>query len=278
MKFGLIFTALVFCCSAVFSQHAKWKTLEIEADTLMAHEDYEAALVHYNQSIEASGLKDEKSYFSLYKRSICFYSLSQFENALQDIDRFIKLQPDMAQAKLLRAYIGRDLQNNEVQLSALGELLILDPKNIDLLKWRATAFVESGQYAEARRDIVVAKRIHNDPELETYHGMSFYYQEQPDSAILYFDKAIALDNTYITSYLYAGSLSLDQEAYDLALSYLNKGLQLDQHNLTLQFYKGIALVEKTNTIEGCRCLRKAFAGGVDDAGGYLKEFCYSAGE
>jgi tetratricopeptide (TPR) repeat protein len=275
MRSGLVFTVLIFVCSLAGAQHEKWKNVEVEADTLMAHEDYPGALELYNQAIIASALKEPDTYSMLYKRAICLYSLNQFEDAMADIDDFIRLQPDLGQAKLLRAYIGRELGDTEIQISSLNDLLLIDPKNTELLKWRSSAFIDNGQYQEARNDIRVARKIQDDAELETYFGISYYYQDEADSAIVYFDKAIAIDTLYVTSYLYATSLSLDEEAYDLALHYVNKALQLDPSNPTLHFYKGMALVEKNNLTLGCRFLLKAFSNGVDDAGDYLKEYCYA---
>jgi tetratricopeptide (TPR) repeat protein len=274
MRFAFIFAGLCFCAVMSFAQTEKWKALEVEADTLMAREDYEGALSKYNEIAKATGLKDPDNYIIYYKRGICLYSLQAFEDALNQINQFLKLQPDDHQAKLLRAFIGRELGDTEVQLSSLSDLLLLDPKNLDLLKWRATTFVDAGLYPEARRDIIAAQKINNDAELEGYMGITYYYEDKPDSSILYFDKAIARDKTYITAYLYAVSLCLDEEVYDLALDYINKALQIDPPNISLEFYKGIALVQKDDLKKGCSCLAKAFNAGIDDAGDYLKEFCY----
>ncbi len=276
MRVTLIFTALMFCFSFAQSQNAKWRAYEIEADTLMAQEQYKSALALYTKSIAASELKDPNSHLLLYKRALCLFSLQQFKEAIADVEQLIKLEPDDDQAKLLKAYIGRDMQDTKLQLSALNDLLLVDPKNVDLLKWRASIFVDDGLYVEARHDIKAAKKITNDAELETYLGMSYYHQSERDSAIFYFDKAIALDETYITSYMYAASLCLEQDAYDLALTYLNQALKIDPANLTIQFYKGIALVEKKDLEAGCRCLRAAFKGGIDDAGDYLKDYCFTS--
>jgi tetratricopeptide (TPR) repeat protein len=274
MRFAFIFVGLCFYSMLCSGQNEKWKALEVEGDTLMAREDYEGALSRYNEIAKATGLKDPDTYLIFYKRGVCLYSLQAFEEALDQINQFLKLQPEFHQAKLLKAFIGRELGDTQVQLSTLSDLLLLDPKNLDLLKWRATTFVDAGLYPEARRDIVAAKKINNDAELEGYMGISYYYEDKPDSAILYFDKAIALDKTYITAYLYAVSLCLDEEVYDLALDYVNKGLQIDPANISLQFYKGIALVQKEDLKRGCSLLYKAFNAGVDDAGDYLKEYCY----
>lgn len=277
-KFGMFLILMVSVWKLTLAQSDAWKTLEEKADTLMAHEDGAGALKLYTQIVEITQLKEPQAYPVLYKRAVCYYSLGEFDNALKDIDRFSIQYPDFEQAKLLRAIIYRDQGKAEEQVKALSEILKTDSENPDLLKWRASAFLETGKNAEARTDLFAAKKIKNDAEIELYIGLSYYYDNQPDSAITYFDKSIALDKTFITPYLYAGSLCLDQEAYDLALTYLDKAQLLEPDNFTVQFYKGVALVEKKDLEKGCRHLKKAFDHGVDDAGDYLKEYCYGVEE
>jgi len=260
------------------AQSEQWKNLEAKADTLMAHEDAAGALKLYSQIIEITQLKEPQAYPVLYKRALCYYSLGQFDNALKDVNQFGQHYPDFEQAKLLRAIIFRDQGKAQEQVDALSEILKTDPQNADMLRWRASAYLETGQNAEARRDLFAAQKNQHDAEIELYIGLSYYYDNKPDSAIIYFDNSIVLDKDYVAPYLYAGSLCLDQEAYDLALTYLDKAQRLEPENFTIQFYKGIAYVEKKNLSQGCRLLRKAFDNGIDDATDYLKEYCYQVEE
>jgi tetratricopeptide (TPR) repeat protein len=76
------------------------------------------------------------------------------------------------------------------------------------------------------------------------------------------------------AYLYAGSFCLQEDEFDLALKYLNVALKVEPKNATALFYKGVALVELKKEKEGCSCLSKAFYAGEDDAGDYLKQYCF----
>lgn len=275
-KIGFFLTLMLAIKCSANAQSEQWKGLEAKADTLMAHEDAAGALSLYSQIIDITQLKEPQAYPVLYKRAVCYYSMGQYENALKDVNQFSERYPDFEQAKLLRAIIFRDQGKAQEQVEALSEILKTDPQNSDLLKWRASAYLETEKNLEARHDLFSAQKTKNDPEIELYLGLSYYYDSEPDSAIIHFDNSIALDKNYITPYLYAGSLCLDQEAYDLALTYLDKAQQLDPENFTVQFYKGIAYAEKKNLLQGCRLLKKAFDNGIDDAGDYLKEYCYEA--
>lgn len=273
-----IFCIFILCFFVQASaQNQQLKVLEVEADTLLAHENYSGALKLYNRILDTTTPRSEAEYLLLYKRAVCQYSLHHFNEALQDINTFLAKISDY-QANLLKAFIGRELNEANIQVEALNALLMIDSGNVELLRWRASALLESGKYSEARKDIKILNYRSPDPELDLFTGISFYYEDKPDSAITYFDRVIALDKKSVTAYMYAGSVCLDQSAYDLALQYLNTGIKLDPENLSMIFYKGIALTEQGKIDQGCRCLLKAFNGGVDEAGDYLKEYCFGVDE
>lgn len=263
---------IIFLVMSSFISSAQ-QNLEGEADTLMAQEKYAPALALYTKVIENSKLNSEKSYQVYYKRAVCYYSLQQFDNALQDINTLIKKYPQ-PQAKLLRAYINQELENFDAQLEDLNELIALNPDNSEMMQWRASVLMENGNYQEAQKDIGALLEYQSSPELKSYLGLTYYYQSNPDSALIVFDEIIKEDPTFPQSYLYAASLCLDEEAYELALDYTTKGLKVEPQNKTFLFYQGIALVETDREKEGCRCLTKAFDAGLDDVGDYLKEYCY----
>lgn len=258
-----------------FAQSAfdKKEALLVQADTLLNREDYEGALVLYNKVIGKSKLVSDEDYLVFYKRAFCYYGLGKFESALKDVNHYIQKVPN-EQAKLLRAYINQELGNLEAQLQDLNEFIVASPGNPELLRWRASVLMDSERYAEARKDIKLLLQHEATPELKVYLGLTYYYLDNQDSALIIFDEVIAATPEFSQPYLYAASLSLEQEAYVLALQYCNGGLKVDGTDLTLLFYKGIALVELENIEEGCRCLTKAFAGGMDDAADYLKGYCY----
>lgn len=246
-----------------------------QADTLLAREDFTGALAIYNKIIDKSKTLSDEEFSAYYKRAFCYYGLEQFDQALKDINQYIQKKPE-DQAKLLRAYINQELGNYEDQLKDLNEFITAHPENLELVQWRASVLMEMENYKDAQKDIRQILKYQNSPELKSYLGLTYYYLNDPDSALMIFDEVIAIDPNHMQTYLYATSLSLEQDAYELALRYVEQGLKKDPTNNTLLFYKGIALVETDKVTEGCRCLSKVFAAGFDDAGDYLKSYCYGA--
>lgn len=270
----ILMMAIPFFASAQ-TESKKTEALLIEADTLLSRQDYSGALALFNKVIDKSKMASVDDYALLYKRAYCYYALENFESALLDINRYLDKTPD-EQAKLLRAYINQELGDTDAQLADLNEFIAGNPGNPDLLRWRASVLMESEQYKEAQRDIKTLLVYQPGPELKSYLGLTYYYLENADSAMLLFDEVIKENPTFLQTYLYAGSLALEEEAYDLALDYIDRGLLVDKSNLTLVFYKGIALVEKKNIDTGCKCLTQAFNGGLDEVADYLKNYCYGS--
>lgn len=268
----LVMSSFFVAGQAKVNEAAAWETY---ADTLASREDFAGAIKLYNKIIEKSGLKQDDDYSVLYKRAYAYFGAQDFENALKDINQYLQRIPD-PQAKLLRIYINQGLGDHKAQLADLDDFLKQSPGNPEIIRFRASVLMDAGEYKEAQRDLQSLLAQRADPEIESFLGLTYYYLGNLDSAMIVFDRVIKQEPSLLQPYLYAGSLCIEEGAYALALEYINKGLQVDPTNATLLFYKGAALTETDKLEEGCRCLRKAFEAGFDDAADYLKEYCYGA--
>lgn len=266
---------LVFVTGTAMAQDPKWKKWEIEADTLMNRQDFEGAIKLYSKAIKSSKLEDKSSYSPVYKRAVCYYSIGQIDASLKDIETFMVEYPNLFQGHMLKAFIYRETDDTTNQLNSLNEAMALQPGDPGLIKWRASLYLEEGEYEKVKEDLQYVRAIQNDPEVEMYLGFAYYNLDQVDSAFISLNKAIELEPTYLPAYLYGGSFSLQESNNEMALKYLDVALKLDPENLNAQFYKGIALLELDRVEEGCSLLAKAFYAGEDDAGDYLKEKCYT---
>ena len=257
-----------------FTQNPKEAAWETEADTLMSHEDFIGAIKLYSKVIDASKLKDEKSYRALYKRAVGYYSSGNFLKAIADMDRFIPKFQENYQARILRALSHRELGDVDNQFADVEKALELSRGEPQIMKWRAGLLMEKGEYELAKKDLLLVKLFQDDPEVEMNLAFAYYSLEKADSALMAVNKSIELDATFAPAYLYGGSFALEEENFELALKYLDVALRIDPENVSALFYKGVALVELKKEKEGCSCLTKAFMAGQDDAADYLKQYCY----
>jgi tetratricopeptide (TPR) repeat protein len=276
MRGVILISLLTFYSSALVAQlsSSAWKKYEAEADTLFNRQDFEGAIGLYNKVAGISKLKDKEAKGILYKRAICYYSIGQFDRALADINIFIPEYETFPQARLLRAFINRELDDTSAQLTDIDALLELNPLNADLIKWKTGIYLDSDRFKEAKSELLKLQQFTNDEEIETQLGFAFYNVEQPDSAFIHFENALTINPGYLPAYLYISSLCLEERAFELALTYIDLALKLDPKNSNLFLYKGVALIETEKKEEGCRYLSKAFYAGLDEAGDYLKQYCY----
>ncbi len=271
------FVVSLWCiASLAFAQdeQVRWGKWETEADTLMNHEQYAPAAERYSKIINESKLKEKADFNVLYKRAVCYYRTEELEKALADLNQFIPEFPENPKPRILRALVYRQKGDVENQLVDLQKAIALRGPIPELLRWRGTLLSEKGEFQSAKKDLLAVASLMDEAEVETNLGLVYYSLGKSDSALVCLNKAIVLDVNYPTSYLYAGTFCLEDENYELALKYLNLALLVDPNNRSALFYKGVSLVELKKTDEGCRCLRKAFEAGEDEAADYLKEFCF----
>ncbi|MCX8490286.1 MAG: tetratricopeptide repeat protein [Cyclobacteriaceae bacterium] len=270
-KLSLSLVILFLLHFSSFAQVSKWET---EADTLMNRQQFEEATKLYSKVITTRGLKERDDYRTLYKRSVSYYYAGEFDKALKDLDVFLREFPQVAQAYVLRAFVCRELDSVDGQLTSIQKAIELQPENLELVKWRGSLLLQKNEYQLAKSDFLMVRNKLDDPELEVNLALAYYSLSDIDSALIAINKSIELDATYEPAYLYGGSLCLETEKYVKSLEYLNLALLVDPENANAIFYKGMVLVELKQEKEGCQLLARAFKAGQDDAAGYLKEHCY----
>ncbi|MEQ8424232.1 MAG: tetratricopeptide repeat protein, partial [Cyclobacteriaceae bacterium] len=123
--FQFLFFLLVV--AGAMAQNPKWKKWEVEADTLMNRQEFEKAINLYSKVIKTSKLNDKSAYSAVYKRAVCYYSVGNYQAAVNDADTFLEEQPSLFQAHLLKAFIYRDMGDEENQLDALNQALAIQP-------------------------------------------------------------------------------------------------------------------------------------------------------
>lgn len=273
-RYLIIILAVSLTVLSAHAQDPKLQALETEADTLISREDFEGAVKLYTRVIDASKLKEKTDYRALYKRGVAYYSSGDFKSAVSDMDIFIPQFQESFQARILRALCYRELGDTDKQLADVEAALTLSGGEPQLLKWRAGLLLEKEEFNQAIADLLIVRQMNDDPEVELNLGFAYYSVDKKDSALMAINNAIVLEPTLLHAYLYGSSFSLEDGNHKLAVRYANVALMLESDNTTALFYKGVALIELKKEDEACSCLRKAFYAGHDDAGDYLKQYCY----
>lgn len=263
---------LFFIGRASIAQPSKREELEAKADTLMQQEEFEKAANIYSKLIADPSQKPSGKLH--YKRAVCSYYQGEFEDAVKDVSIFIDESPRAHQAYILRGLCYRQLGDVDNQLKDIEKASELQVGNPQLIKWRGSLYVEKGEYAKGKDDLLLARAFEDDAELETNLGMAYNGLGNISEAIKCFNQSIVLDVNYAPAYLYAGSMLMEADRHTEAITYFDLLLRLEPDNANALFYKGISLTDLKREKEACRSLQRAFDLGQDDALDYLKEMCY----
>jgi tetratricopeptide (TPR) repeat protein len=254
-----------------------WSKLETEADTLLNQQRVYDALKRYTRILEMqSRQRFTGSSLVRYKRAICFYYTGQMNRALDDLNLFIQQNADYPRARLLRAYVLREMGRKEEELADLEKLLKSDPYNIDLIKWYAGSLLEVNRPEQALAVLEPIRPLYTDEEVEFNLALSWYYLNEVEKAFYHLNEAIFINGGYHPAYRYAGMLAIELGRYESALEYIDLALLFESDDPEMFFYKGLVLAETGNIDAACSWLNRAFYRGVDEAAGYLEHLCYAA--
>jgi tetratricopeptide (TPR) repeat protein len=123
-----------------------------------------------------------------------------------------------------------------------------------------TAFMKSGQYTDALRELFIAERLTpNDPVVHYYLGIAYLGKEARDKAMMEFQKAVRLNPEYSEAHNYIGTLYLENNQWDLAIASFDRALSnilYDTPAVSL-YNKGWALYKKGDYKSSIACYSQA---------------------
>lgn len=117
---------------------------------------------------------------------------------------------------------------------------INDPKVVDAISLeeyqRAIALMDSGEFSEADRLLVNVVEKYPDLAAPLYNlGVISEAQEDMDSAVGFYNRAIEADKRYYMAYNNLGVIARTQGNFDQALNYYSNGLKVAPDNSELHY-------------------------------------------
>jgi tetratricopeptide (TPR) repeat protein len=193
--------------------------------------NYKDALTEINQAIRLNP-KNKDLY---YRKSKILIELNQYKKSLNVLGGMFKEFPDEERnIQIKRAYVLRQMKNNEAGLEIINDLIQKYPKDYELLNYKAFWL----QFLNKREESIdlIEELIKKMPNNATYHdtyGEILMFFQAYDQAIEQFSKVIELSNNewYINqTYIKLGICYKELENYDLAVENLEKGKDLTIKN------------------------------------------------
>jgi tetratricopeptide (TPR) repeat protein len=134
------------------------------------------------------------------------YKAGRHDEAIAEYDKLLALRPDLSTTihqQLGFAYI--QTKEYAKALEHLRKVMEADPANAQIRVIAAQAALEGGMLAEGKALLAgIDETTVKNPDVFFNMGVNFLNANQPEDAIAYFTKAIALDPAYVDGYFRRG--------------------------------------------------------------------------
>jgi tetratricopeptide (TPR) repeat protein len=146
-------------------------------------------------------------------------------------DKAIQLDADYLSAYKYRGMLNAEMEDYESAVSDFNAALLLDPMNADLYVQRALPLTKLNRLNEALRDLYFALDIEpNAPRTLYYLGCAHALSGDDDSALDYYQKALANDPDFDEVYESEARLFAKRGQRDEALAAIDKAIQCASAN------------------------------------------------
>jgi RNA polymerase sigma factor (sigma-70 family) len=185
----------------------------------------DGAIADFTRAIEL-GL--ENSFLYVDRADVFFYDKEEYDKALADLSKAIKLDPQSAQWYGLRGQVWRFKSDYDKAIADLNEAIRLEPESAFAHENRGAVWVARGEHDKAIADLNQAIALHPDWAfaLET-RGAAWVGKAEYDKAIFDLDQAVKLDPKSAFAYYYRGRARRGKNDLAKAIADFGEAIRLD---------------------------------------------------
>ena len=196
------------------------------AATQIASQKYEDALKSINKCIALSGDTKDDRYLDLIMKKGCLYIMTgDYKDALTYIDEALKLNPDLADAHLIKAQIFAETGDQAKLITSLENYMRLRPNDDDIRKLLAQARFMTADYNDAISEYSKLLEKDSDPQILYLYGLTAIQLEEYVEAEGHLTKAIEQNDTYEGIYYYRGVCRMSNGTYSQAVADFSKSIE-----------------------------------------------------
>jgi tetratricopeptide (TPR) repeat protein len=174
------------------------------------------------------------------RADVYHFYLKQYDRALEDINRSIKLRPTINESYRMRSriYFAKGNYNDSIENLQTAEILRPgDPKTEEWREWASQNLLNKG-HRLFEKDLPGAIENYSlsvkfdDQNFETYYwrGIAFYRLENFKSALSDLDLAIEINPHHFESYRMVDYILARDQQWDKIINYWNKFLELEPNH------------------------------------------------
>jgi tetratricopeptide (TPR) repeat protein len=205
------------------------------------------------KNTKASTIADE-----LRKKADALRSLGKYDEAIQEYDKAIEINPHDYEARIKQKLAFGDLDNYDEIIKAYDEAIRQDPNDAAAWTKKGWALNHQSKYDEAIKCYDEALRLDpNNAAVWTRKGAALDDLGRYDEAIKYHDEALGLDPGYAIAWNNKGNALYAQGRYDEAINCFDEALRLGLEYTGTWNNKGVALGHLGKHDEAIKCYDEA---------------------
>jgi len=221
----------------------------------------EKALADFNKSFEFDTLAD------FYVNRSQLYTKTERESlAIDDLKKALEIEPQNYLAWYNLALLD--------EKALLPNYLLDDEKFSPMLNLLGANAYESGQYAMATQ--YLTKAIENNPDEELAYlnrGKSLLKTKAYKQARADFLKALQLNNSNAEVFFLIGNSFFYEENFEDAIGFYERYLSVDQGYKNVWYNAAMAYLSTEKEDRACECLKKSDRLGMEEASVQIKKYC-----
>ncbi|KZM19023.1 P-P-bond-hydrolysis-driven protein transmembrane transporter [Ascochyta rabiei] len=196
-------------------------------------EGYAEAAAAFDRALELGDLGDHEA-FAYNMRGTFRYLKGDNEDALQDMDKSVELQPALTQSFIKRASMHLELANPEAAEADFATALAQNEKDPDIFYHRAQLHFIKSEFGEAAKDY--QRSIDLDESFIFSHiqlGVTQYKMGSIASSMATFRRCMKNFSQVPDVYNYYGELLLDQQKYQEAIEKFDTAVEMEKSSKPL---------------------------------------------
>ncbi len=170
-------------------------------------------------------------------------ALKEHDRAIEQLDKAIKLEPENDFALVRMAVVKNNQGNNSEALKYLDKALIINPKSKWALLWKGKIQGQAlNKWQLARNSYNAALKIDSRFDLAYYNLAWTWLKQKPrnyEKARKNFEKSLTINPSFKEAFYGLGMVYGYQNLYVIAHTYLNKAIEIDNKFLTAWEFRAI---------------------------------------
>lgn len=212
------------------------------AELMYAEGDLVEAIELYSSSVELN----PKYLVAYYGRAICYDRLKEYRSAMLDYELILKADPTFKEARFNRALTYIKLENLELAIRDFSTLLVSGFSETKALFFRDANLSEANSESKIDKAASLATM---EAEIYNYRGLTYLKLEAFDSAMVDFNKAIALHPQVADFWVNRGIVKRENLDKTGARADFRQALRIDSNSSQAKYNLSVLESDKENLEE-----------------------------